>query len=566
MKSRYIFLLVGFLTGTLLFSCKKSLDLSPEDTLSEADFFTSAKDFSLFANQFYSYLPTYNEDDANSDIAMPISGVSTISNSSYIAPVSDDVWNASYSYVWQTSYLLGKVSAASNELKSQITRYDAEARFFRALTYYNLVKRFGDVPLVETQLDVSNTDIIYGPRTPRSEVIGFVLNELDTAIAELPLESDIAVADKGRISKGAALALEARVALFEASWRKFHNTGDDPNTLYNKAIDACKQIFTSGQYALFDKRSVMGDSSYRFFFILDKIASNPAGLTKEDQNENILVRRYDNEIAASPGVTESPSPTRKMADMFLCADGLPIEKSSLFGGYSLVSSEFVHRDPRMQNDFLVPLQRYWSFSQPAYYRNWASPASGGRLYTVTFNTITQTGYARHKFAQEIQSPFSTDYPVIRLAEIYLIYAESVFERDGTISDADLDLSVNQLRSRVGMPGLTNAFVSANGLDMRNEIRRERTVELFMEGFRFDDLRRWKTAETELPQPLRGIKFTGTQFSTDPAWSNLTFTKDADGFIILEGAGSRSFPQKNYLFPIPTRQIVLDPKLVQNPGW
>ncbi|SEN45344.1 Starch-binding associating with outer membrane [bacterium A37T11] len=551
---------------TILLSCSKTLNLSPEDTVSEADFFNDASDFELFANQFYYYMPTYNDDDQNSDVAMPISGVSSISNSSYIAPTSDNIWTTAYSQVWQTSYLIEKVNSASASVRAEISRYDGEARFFRAMQYFTLVKRFGDVPLIDTRLDVSDKEIIYKPRNSRKEVVNFILNQLDTAISELPLESGIALADKGRISKGSALAIKARVALFEATWRKFHETGDDPSELFTVAINACKEIFFSGEYQLFDKRSVMGDSSYRFFFILDKIASNPAGLTKADQKENIMVKDYDSEISAAPGVTTGPSPTKTMADMFLCIDGLPIDQSPKFKGYSLVASEYTNRDPRMTNDLLIPLQKYWSFGQPAYYRNWSNPTAGGLQYTVTFNSITQTGYARHKFSQEIQSPFSTNYPVIRLAEVYLIYAEATFELGSSISDVDLDLSINKLRERVGMPALTNLFVNTYGLDMRTEIRRERTVELLFEGFRFDDLRRWKTAETELSKSLKGIKFTGTQYATDSRWSSMNFTTDANGFIILEDASKRTFEQKNYLFPIPTRQIVLSPSLKQNPGW
>jgi hypothetical protein len=567
MKWKYIlFISAGLLAGLLLSSCKRSLDLYPLDTLSEAQFFNTENDFELFTNQFYNIVPTYNGDDESSDIAMPISGFNQVSNSSYAAPTGDGNWDGYYSVIWQTSYLLEKIAAAPAELKPQIAKYEAETRFFRALAYFMLVKKFGDVPLVEKRLDVSDKDILYGPRNARAEVISFVLSELDLAVAGLPLESDIATADKGRVSKGAALALEARVALFEGSWRKFHATGDDPKVLFQKAIDACNAVFASNQYQLFDRRDVMGDSSYRFFFILDKIDCNPAGLTKADQHEVILARRYDRDIAGSPGVTTGPSATRKMADMFLCKDGKPITKSGLFQGYNTVNSEFVNRDPRMTNDLLVPLQRYWSFAQPSYYRDWTNPSAGGLLYNVEFGVFTQTGYAMHKFSQELMAPFSTDYPAIRLAELYLIYAEARFEMDGAISDADLGLSINKLRTRVGMPGLTNAFVINNGLDMRTEIRRERTVELFGEGFRFDDLRRWKTAETELSQSLRGIKYKGTQFATDPRWSSLVFNTDAEGFIILEDASKRKFPQKNYLYPLPLRQVIINPDLVQNAGW
>ncbi len=99
-----------------------------------------------------------------------------------------------------------------------------------------------------------------------------------------------------------------------------------------------------------------------------------------------------------------------------------------------------------------------------------------------------------------------------------------------------------------------------------EIRRERTIELSLEGYRLDDLRRWKTAEVELKEPLRGVKFQGTEYETNPLWENVKYDYDSEGCILLEASSKRNFEQKHYLFPLPTRQILLNPALEQNPGW
>lgn len=161
----------------------------------------------------------------------------------------------------------------------------------------------------------------------------------------------------------------------------------------------------------------------------------------------------------------------------------------------------------------------------------------------------------------------TDYPVIRYAEVLLINAEALFERNGFITDAQLNQTINLLRARAGVAPLTNAFAQQYGLDMRTEIRRERTVELCFEGFRFDDLRRWGTAAAEMPEALEGVKWTGTQYAADPQWADDKLNIGADGYVVVESAADRKFdPNKNYLFPLPTRQILLDPKLTQNPGW
>jgi hypothetical protein len=169
------------------------------------------------------------------------------------------------------------------------------------------------------------------------------------------------------------------------------------------------------------------------------------------------------------------------------------------------------------------------------------------------------------------SLFDFDKHIIRYAEVLLIYAEAEFELNGSISDADLDLSINKLRDRVGMPHLTNAFVAAHNLDMRTEIRRERTVELALEGFRYDDLRRWKTAETELAEDIKGIKIKGSTWQDYPLYSSQDWQSrtDANGFLISE-TGRKFDPTKNYLQPLPTQEINLyqsaGHNLQQNPEW
>ncbi len=163
-----------------------------------------------------------------------------------------------------------------------------------------------------------------------------------------------------------------------------------------------------------------------------------------------------------------------------------------------------------------------------------------------------------------------DEILIRYAEVLLTYAEATYELNDQISDADLDISINTLRNRFAndpdkLPALTNTFVKEHGLDMREEIRRERRVELVSESLRYDDLIRWKTAETELPQEILGAKFDKS------AYPNMVPGKDinlnANGFIIVQSGSSRMFdPGKDYLFPLPLREISLNPNLEQNPNW
>jgi hypothetical protein len=202
----------------------------------------------------------------------------------------------------------------------------------------------------------------------------------------------------------------------------------------------------------------------------------------------------------------------------------------------------------------------------------------GGLMQPTFpgfsgSNATRTGYMLRKFLDETldaaQFRGEYDFKEFRFGEVLLILAEALYEKNGSITDADLNRTINLLRARAGMPLLTNAHVSANNLSMLNEIRRERTVELAFEGFRRDDLRRWKMAETVLPQAIRGVKFVGTEYQSryPDLQVGSDIQVDANGFIVAEPASARQFLSKHYFDPIPLQQIQLsNGSLIQNPGW
>ncbi len=567
----YIYFIVCvLLNGLTLVSCEKGLDLYSRDVISEPVYFKTEDNFKMYVNQFYYGLPSFNADDDMADITKP-SGFNSVSNSSYIAGTTDAVWNASYSSIRYINYGLDRCASASPEIKDQVKVYEAELKFFRAFHYFNLLKRFGGIPLIDKTLQLSDLDLLYGPRDSRETIAAFIKKNLDDAILNLPLESKISNSNKGRISKGAALALKARFSLFEGTLRKYHGLQGGA-VFIDDAVIAAKEVIDSKEYILWDNRDKLGKLAYKYFFTLSKLKSNPVSMTKVDNKETILANRYDQDIREAPRRDNITSlcPTRKLADMYLDITGLPINHpKSVFKGYQTILSEYEDRDPRMDIFFVKPGERYWSFSQPMYNIDWNNldNPNKGIVYDVRFGFWTQTGYKNVKGEAEISFPLGNDWPVLRYTEILLTYAEALFEKNAKISDSELDLTINLLRDRVGMPHLTNAFAAAAGLNILEEIRRERTIELSLEGYRFDDLRRWKTAEFELNQPLRGIKFKGTQYQTDSRWSNLKYELDSEGFIILEQASKRIFdPMKHYLFPLPTRQILLNPNLIQNPNW
>ncbi len=535
-------------------SCKKDLDQVPETSLADANFWKSANDLRLAANYFYTYLPGINSSNGvfadNYSIDAYATGPNSVSDGSRLAPASDGNWNSGYALVRACNNLMEKAPAI-NDNPALVKISIGEAQFFRAYAYYNLVIRYGDVPLI-TRTFAQDDTLMNAARTGREKVIDQIYADLDAAAGNLLQMSAQPAADYGRVVVTSALALKARMALFEGTRQKFHGYGN-PSKHLQIAITASNAIITGGQHALYKYPKVtVPDSSYYYAF--QNAAEGKAN------KENILVRLYGadltNDIAAHNTVRNleqgGMTPTRYLCDAYLYKDGLPYTKSpfdSTTPSKQIRSlSQFSNRDNRM--------------AQTIFTRNsWFITGNYGLTYT-----FCPTGYKEMKYfiaADWSPNKSYVDYQVIRYAEILLIYAEATYELNGSISDADLDKTINLTRARGGLPKLTNAFVTANGLDMREEIRRERRIEFAMEGLRYWDIIRWKTAETELPQDVVGTKPFPSEYGATPTGTTLT----ADGFIIVQKVANRKFdPARDYLWPIPTQQLALQPALTQNPKW
>ncbi|MDN5204350.1 RagB/SusD family nutrient uptake outer membrane protein [Fulvivirgaceae bacterium BMA10] len=582
------------LAGILIFSssCERDLDLLPLDQLTSDVFFKQTNDFRLFANDLYNQLPSFGRSSRDnwSDLHFT-GGGNEISNSTYIESDNSTTWNNAYRNIRNCLVLIEKEAELEpGNTKDEVQVFKGEAHFFLAMNYFNLLKVYGGVPLINSTLDLDD-ERIFGPRATREQIVDYIMENLDAAIAA-PVGTLTDAADEGRLTMGAVRSFKARVALFEGTWRKYHGLGNE-NEMLDIAIDESRTVINSGQYSLF-KNTALGDQSYFYFFILESdVQSNPIGLGKEAQNEYILTRKH-NKLDAPTGYISTNSgnlsPTLKLANMYLDNTGLPIDHpSSVFQGhgftidpvtYIATNTEYIDRDPRMLNNMIEPFHQFWYHSP--YQRDYSLTNLTGTGGWNEGYWTSATGYLNSKFLPEVEGNVGIDFPVIRLAEVMLIFAESSFERNGVITDAELDMSINMLRDRVEMPHLTNTFVSANNLDMLTEIRRERAVELVNEGFRYDDLRRWKTAETEMSEALKGIQFANSPISTPGGYDvfsvqtnqietvlahiNKAFPLDVNGFSIMEEASNRNFEQKHYLWPLPLRQIALNPALEQNPGW
>lgn len=588
---KYIAIAVAGYMLTIVFAgCKRSLELEPQDRVSDASFWKSTSEYKLAANGFYGYLRTFgqtntlndsrNATDLGADRGAFVRGTNTT--------VSDDGnYNNAYAWIRNCNYLLAK--AANYPKPEEIKTYVAEAKFFRAYVYFDkLLTSYGGVILVKDVLTTESPELS-AKRNTRDETIDFIIQDLEAAIADLPLESAILPGDKGRISKQAAQAFLGRVCLYEGTWQKFRaGNATRYNALLDKSIANSSAVIASNEYSLF-KPAALGDSALKYLFILENQKSNPANITKAANKEYILAVRYEsnNLLRTIPGQISfgalGADMSRKMADMYLCSDGLPIDKTTTSFSRATLTSEFANRDNRMRYFMTMPNYRYWQ-NAANWHINWDwSPAdlANARPPHDTWANGT-TGYENQQWAAERQVPNfqeGYDYPVIRLAEVYLNYAEAVYERSGAISDVDLDISLNLVRQRVNasMPKLSNALVTANGLSMQEEIRRERAVELQGEGFRFDDLKRWYIAHIELTKPMLGVHWTGTEYETIYSYTGTgtppaglkkkpSITLDANGDVVVDPVTQRKFAEKNYLIPLPLKQIQLNPNLEQNKDW
>lgn len=545
---------ISILTACLFISACKKIDRFPETDFSDADFWNTESDLINACNRLYQELDG-DWIDNRADDAVNTGGPNEVSIGTRSIPNTSGDWNDRYDEIFTANNILEKAPKAkvSDAIKN---RYLGEARFFRAYAYFKLLKIYGDVPLVLKTLNLNSPELYMG-RTPRAQVVAAIYADLDFAAQWLPKRADLPAAQYGRVTRSSAWALKARVGLYEGTRAKFHNTaGVTWQDHLNVAIASAQSVMGEG-HTLF--------ANYGGLFVQ---AGEGAGNT-----ENILVKIYGvsntNVIVGHNNSRDLENgrmaPTRNLLRQYLYSDGLPAfnndnspstTRSPLFvaeGSESSYNTILDNRDPRVAFTFFrtpeVAYQGPWIPKTSLGSRTAYAPKKG-------FNTIDQT----------IVNGGTVDRILIRYAEVLLILAEAKYELNGTISDADLNLTINALRTRVGfVPKLTNAFVTANNLSMREEIRRERTVELALEGFRYDDLIRWKLAEIILPQELLGAKFIAAEWvGTNGTSLNL----NSNQVLITEPASTRRFrPERDYLYPIPIHEITTSGgNVVQNPNW
>lgn len=627
MKTPIKYIGILLLTSAIFFgSCKRDfLERYPLDSMSDATFFTSPNDLKVMVNGYYRILPRYhfqsqndgpsNEGiDANSDMLLAIAPSSALMQrgSSGQAPATNGTWSGNYSWIRQINYFLANYQRVKPRT-SVSNQYVGEGYFFRAWIYYSMLVNFGDVPIITQVLSTDSTSL-YKPRDPRYDVARFILKDLDSAIVNMGWKNS-ATAGVGRVNKEAAMVFKARVALFEGTWERFHGTkntafkvpGKNGDDFLKMVEPVMNELIARQGTALFTTGGPYNEAFNQLFSQQD--ASKTAGVflyRVYDATQIVGHNFFDNVVSSSYGLS------RRLLEAFLDKDGNPqsISKRPLDGNN--LTNLATHLDPRFRQTFWTPdrgpQNKIIGLDKQAF------PSRYPNINNALSENYPPGGLRRWKGAVLDANEWrngSTDEVLIRYEEGLLALAEAKAIL-GTITQGDLDKTVNLLRSRVGMismnlstvNGWTLSYERSKSFDpsvsnIVNEIRRERLVELILEGHRVNDLKRWAVYDDVINgwKPVGAhyqeymdyfntpalliadgfsaantakLKLTkGTNFETDangyinPYYTNSDFKSAGTGYFIESG--------RAYLSPVPKNEIDLYQQkanvvLTQNPGW
>ncbi len=583
----------------MMVSCQDDfLNLTPRTSLSQEEFFKSEEDLQLYSYGLVSWpgkWGTYISGDSGTDNAATTASVE-IKNIMTGNPSSENITSGwSWGRLRNINYFLEALENAevSEEVKEH---YKAIGRYYRATFYIGMVKRYSDVPYYDKVLNSTDEDLYKG-RDPRSMVVDKIMEDLDFAGENLR-----ETGPTGTVNKYVAIAMKARFALYEGTYRKYHEElalSETANDFLNIAVEASDAMISSGHFQLYQTGSP--DQDYKDLFNQESLAGNPEMIAyaeydfEKGRGENYLYGMNDYER----------SPSRDLVQAFLMKDGSRFTDISGFQTLQYVE-EFDNRDPRMAQILAAP----------------------GFIYPGTFTPYVQrlnknfTGYHVVKgYPTSIEAGVADglDVPVIRYAEILLILAEAKAEL-GTLTQADLDNTVNLLRARVGMVSLKMAEANAN-IDqwLKNkypqvsgsntgvllEIRRERRIEFALEGYRFDDLMRWNagallennptgmyfpglgkydltgdgvediiliSSEESIPEgedkEVNELGVTLVYYKAGDFNEDVTvYLENGDHGQTLTQITERVFTSpRDYYRPIPKQETLLNPNLVQTFGW
>jgi len=527
MKKILYFTILVFIVSIFSGCTENLLESVPTDRISTDIYWITENDAIYAANSVYRYLDDIAvvDNDGLTDILhanVPFYDNGTIERGDYNSNTVKiyDRWVLYYKGIRAANYFIENVDKITTTNTALINNLKSQVRFIRVYQYLNLVMFYGDVPLViKTIATISGGQSV--TRNPIAEIWAYINTELDACASALPLTQT----EKGRITKGAALALKARALLYQSKW--------------SEAAAAAKSVMDFNKYSLYPK--------YEDLF--STVAENCGEIILDKQ---FIKDIYSNNAFKYLGPFSQKNanstfvPTKKMIDSYTMANGKSITDPT--SGFDK-DNPYENRDPRLKFSVFVK----------------GSKLPDGKIYDPTpgSKTLDEVGstYIATVLGFNIKKYVNADdlanisncginIILIRYAEILLTYAEGKIESDQIDQSVyDAINSIRQGRNDVKLP------VIASGLsktELRVIVRNERKVELAFEGLRLFDLRRWKTAETEIPGFVEGMTYKNT--------SGVSVTIKLDGFLKVFD------PAKHYLWPIPKKEIDLNSNLKQNTGW
>ena len=592
-KNIILYSFIALLSGTA--GCSDMLDEYPLDAISPETYYNNADELRSATNQFYGMFPGaasgYTESaDVVCIFNLPaeVQGIRTV-------PTSGGGWN--WEYLRAVNFYLSH-SVRCDDVDAR-EHFDGIARFFRAYFYFEKVKRFGEVPWFDRELSSTDPEL-FRPRDSRDFIMDKILDDLTYAIDNISDKKDLY-----NVTHWTALALKSRICLSEGTFRKYHGIPGYEKFL-NECATASKLFIDNAPYAIYQT----GAQPYRDLFSSMNAIEEEVILARDyDRSQNVMHEANANTLSPTYG---RPGMNKKIVNSYLMTNG---DRFTDQPGYETMQyyDEMQNRDPRLTQTVVGP--GYMRINSDAV----SSPNFGA----------STTGYQITKWVTDASGDgylgSSNDYILFRAAEVYLNYAEAKAEL-GTLTQEDLEISIKKIRDRVGMPNIDMDAANANpdpylcalesgyqnvtgpNKGVILEIRRERTIELLLEGFRYYDIIRWKEGKV-FEQPYKGMYFPGlTQGSGDnrydvfdmndgtvgdkekvdiciytgkkPSVKNIRkFYKLGDEFVLTDGDKGNIIchdiekeprqwrEDRDYLYPIPTQERLLsNGTLSQNPNW
>lgn len=587
------FLLWFMATGILFSACKK-LDQTPEDTATNAAVFGNEKGLELYANSFYKLLPKASDahkGDAMSDYAARSQAPNFLLEGAFGSRQSDG-WK------WENLRNINFFLENNNDPKvpaSVRIQYNALARFFRAYFYYDKVRRFGDVPWINKTFKVDDPDLYKG-RDSRSLVMDSVLADLNYACDNLTRTTDNS---RSLITKYVALGFKSRICLYEGTYRKYHTEASltgTANQWLKDAADAAKKIISSGSFSL--NTSGGTDMAYRNLFISTSPLATEVMLASVT-DANLAVYNDANWWWTSATYGSRISFTRMFVNTYLNIDGTPFTSRA---GYQTLpfKDEVKGRDKRLQQTI-----RMGSYKR----LNGGTPEAAPPIFSYTYTGYQPIKWVLDETGYDGGEKNINSISLMRYAEILLNYAEAKAELGG-FDDADWVTTIGALRQRAGITGglaskpvIADVYLRDNYFpDITDatllEIRRERGIELSLEGLRFDDIVRWKRGELmtkvwngfyvpalNVPMDLNedgvmdvcfyqvmpatkvpGVTYVNVAAKVNGQDNPQRLSNDTYGELTWLAGTTRIFKQRHYVYPIPEADVLFNPNLKQHPDW